>query len=112
VAGQSLYLINAPAFVQSRIDLGADELAIDTIGFQEPTPDGPPQYVQSVTFNDRPLEQSWLSARELHRGGRLNITLGPDPSTWGTNERPPSLTPAGTGYPSRAATPLPPDIAG
>src|SRR6476646_4130993 len=52
IAGQSLYLINAPSFSQSRIDLGGKELAVETTGFVEPQAGGAVQYVQSVTFND------------------------------------------------------------
>ena len=92
IAGQSLYLVNAPSFSQARIALGEEQLAIETTGFVEPSPGGPVQYVQSVTFNDHPLEQSWLTARELHRGGRLQFELGPTPSGWGTTSRPPSVS--------------------
>ena len=103
VAGQSLYLLNAPSFAQSRIRLGSDELAVETTGFVEPVAGGPVQYVRSVTFNDRPVEQSWLPARELHRGGRLVVELGPTPSTWGTTTRPPSAPgPGDPGTTSRA----------
>ena len=92
IAGQSLFLLNAPSFSQSRIDLGGEELAIETEGFTEPTAGGPVQYVQSVRFNGTPLEQTWLSARELHRGGRLSFVLGPELSEWGTTTRPPSVS--------------------
>ena len=34
---------------ESSIDVGDGNLTIETTGFVEPTPDGPPQYVQSVT---------------------------------------------------------------
>ncbi len=112
VAGQSLYLINAPSFAHARIALGSESLAIDCEGFVEPRPDGPVQYVQSVRFNGEPLERTWLSARELHRGGRLMIVLGPTPSAWGTTHRPPSVSTPGSGYPNQSASPLPPDNAG
>ncbi|HEY5821450.1 MAG TPA: glycoside hydrolase domain-containing protein [Propionibacteriaceae bacterium] len=112
VAGQSLYLINAPSFAQSRIDIGDEELAIEAVGFVEPEPGGPVRYVQSVTFNGDPVERSWISARELHRGGRLVITLGSEPSNWGTQNRPPSVSGPGAGAPDMTVTPLPPDLAG
>ena len=112
VAGQSLYLVNAPAFVQSRIRLNGAELEIETEDFVEPGPDGPAQYVQSVIFNDEPLERSWLTARELHRGGRLLIQLGSKPSAWGTTTRPPSVSAAGSGYSRSPTAPLPANIAG
>jgi putative alpha-1,2-mannosidase len=112
VAGQSLYLLNAPSFCYSRINLGGAELVIDATGFVEPEAGGPVQYVQSMTFNAEPLDRTWLSARELHRGGRLEIELGPEPSDWGTTNRPPSVSHPGEGYPSSSAAPLPANIAG
>ena len=106
VAGQSLYLVNAPAFVQSRIDLNGAELSIETDGFVEPEPDGPAQYVQSVTFNGEPLDRTWLTARELHRGGTLVIALGPNPRTGVPRPAAVGLT-RRLGL-SRSSAPLPP----
>ena len=91
VAGQSLYLVNAPSFRSARLDLGGTPLTLSTTGFVEPAAGGPVQYVQSASWNDEPLERSWLRARELHRGGELRIDLGPTPSAWGRTSRPPSL---------------------
>jgi len=110
VAGQGIYLINAPLFARARVDLGGHELSIDTHGFVEPTPGGPPQYVQSVRFDGRPLEQSWLPARDLQRGGQLEITLGPAPSEWSRDHRPPSVSRPGAGYPDLSSAPLPAEV--
>ena len=112
VAGQSIYLINAPSFAHSRIDLDGRQLEIDTDGFVEPEPDGPAQYVQSVTFNGTPLERSWLPARDLHAGGRLHISLGPEPSAWGSADRPPSVSRPGEGPPHASSAPLPAEVTG
>jgi putative alpha-1,2-mannosidase len=112
IAGQSLYLINAPSFAQSRIRLSGGELTIDTEGFAEPAPEGDVQYVQSAVFNGEPLDQSWLPARDLHAGGQLLITLGPEPSAWATTTRPPSVSPVGSGFPVSSSAALPADIAG
>jgi putative alpha-1,2-mannosidase len=111
IAGQSLYLINTPSFSQSRIDFADEELAIETTGFVEPEPGGPTQYVQSVIFNGQPVDRTWLSARELHRGGRLHLELGPQPSAWGTKTRPPSVSRPSSGHPSNTATALPAPLA-
>jgi putative alpha-1,2-mannosidase len=92
VAGQSLYLLNAPSFRSGRINMGHQELAIETSGFVEPEPDGPAQYVRSVSFNGEPLERTWLSARDLYRGGRLHFRLGSEASDWGRLSRPPSVS--------------------
>ncbi|WP_040496447.1 glycoside hydrolase domain-containing protein [Ilumatobacter nonamiensis] len=93
VAGQQLVLVNAPSFAHTRIRLGAGAtLSIETDGFVEPDPAGPAQYVQHVTWNDTVLDRSWLTAAEFHSGGRLSVHLGPEPSDWATDTRPPSLS--------------------
>ncbi|KHL15626.1 putative alpha-1,2-mannosidase [Mumia flava] len=97
VAGQSLFLVSAPAFEAATIHLAGADLEIETTGFAEPGPDTPPQYVQEAYLDGRPLERTWLDGARLHRGGRLLIELGPEPSRWGQapEHRPPSF-PAGT----------------
>jgi putative alpha-1,2-mannosidase len=108
IAGQSLYLLNAPSFAQSRLALADQELVIDAPGFVEPVAGGPVQYVQNATFNGEELRRTWLTARELHRGGHLQLHLGSKPSTWGTTTRPPSASQPDAGYPpAAAATPAP-----
>jgi len=92
VAGQNLYLISAPAWRESTIAVGDRALSVETDGFIEPSPDGPTQYVQSVHLDGAPLERTWLTGAELHRGGRLHISLGPAPSDWGATVRPPSVS--------------------
>lgn len=92
VAGQNLFLISAPAWRESSIDVGDRNLTIETSGFIEPTPDGPVQYVQSVHLDGERLDRTWLTGTELHRGGRLHLELGPTPSAWGTTVRPPSVS--------------------
>ena len=82
IAGQNLYLLNAPSFAQSRIAFADDELVIDAPGFVEPLAGGPVQYVQNATFNGERLNRTWLTARELHRGGHLQLHLGPRHSAW------------------------------
>ena len=92
VAGQNVFLLNAPSWPSARMTVARGVLSIDTENFREPAPDGAPQYVQSVTLDDRPLDSSWVTGTELHRGGRLVLTLGDEPSDWGTSELPPSAT--------------------
>jgi putative alpha-1,2-mannosidase len=92
VAGQSLYLLNAPSVRAARLLLGTTELALETSGFVEPESGGPVQYVQSVTFNGEPLDRTWLSASEIHSGGDLHVELGEEPSGWGRSSVPPSIS--------------------
>ena len=92
VAGQNLFLVNAPSFAESEIRLGEGDLRIETTGFVEPHAGGPAQYVHSVALNGDRLDRSWLRVDEVHRGGRLLVELGPEPSDWGRNARPPSAS--------------------
>jgi putative alpha-1,2-mannosidase len=108
IAGQSLYLLNAPSFAQSRLAFADKELVIDAPGFVEPVAGGSVQYVQDATFNGERLDRTWLTGRELHRGGHLQLQLGPNPSTWGTTTRPPSASqPDAMSPPATAATAAP-----
>lgn len=97
VAGQSLFLVNAPAFAAATIRLPGADLEIQTTGFAEPGPDTPPQYVREAFLDGRPLTRTWLDGAQLRRGGRLLLELGPQPNGWGTMpaDRPPSF-PAGS----------------
>jgi predicted alpha-1,2-mannosidase len=99
VAGQNLFLINAPAFARGALTVGEREFVVETSGHRE-TPIGadgvdrtpPTQYVQSATLNGKPLPGAHLSAADVHRGGRLHLTLGPEPSAWAHGVRPPSVS--------------------
>jgi putative alpha-1,2-mannosidase len=90
VAGQSMFLVNAPSWREAAIDVGDNTLAVETVGFSEPEPDKPAQYVQALWLDGRPLDRSWLTGQEVHSGGRLLVELGPDPAMWRKAERPPS----------------------
>ncbi len=99
VAGQNLFLVNAPAFARATVHVGDRDFVVETRGHRE-TPVGsdgldrvpPPQYVQSARLNGRPLEVAHLRATDVHAGGRLQLELGPEPSAWGRRGRPPSLS--------------------
>jgi putative alpha-1,2-mannosidase len=92
VAGQNLFLINAPAWREARIQVDAVAMTIETSGFVEPGPGRAAQYVQSVQLDGASLERPWLTGAELHGGGRLLVELGPVPGRWGTDVRPPSAS--------------------
>ncbi|MBO3750600.1 glycoside hydrolase family 92 protein [Streptosporangiaceae bacterium NEAU-GS5] len=99
IAGQNLFLVNAPAYARSALRIGGNEFVIETSGHKE-TPigvddidhDPPAQYVQSATLNGEPFHATHLSARTVHEGGLLHLRLGPEPSAWGRTIRPPSLS--------------------
>ncbi|WP_084099663.1 glycoside hydrolase domain-containing protein [Demequina sp. NBRC 110051] len=93
VAGQSIFLLHPPSFHYSTVSMARGTLTIDTSGFVEPTPGGPVQYIQSASLNGEAIEGSWIDASVVHEGGRLHLSLGPEPSDWGRNVRPPSWGP-------------------
>jgi putative alpha-1,2-mannosidase len=37
-------------------------------------------YIQSLTLNGKPLERSWISHDEILAGGKLVMTMGPNPN--------------------------------
>lgn len=98
VAGQNLFLVNAPAFATASLEIGGNEFLIETAGHRETpisceTGTAPaPQFVQSATFNGKPLDGGYITGNELHGGGRLQLELGPEPSAWATKARPPSVS--------------------
>ncbi|MCE0538132.1 glycoside hydrolase family 92 protein [Kineosporia rhizophila] len=99
VAGQDLFLIHPPAFAQGAVQFSQGELSIECSGHVEHpiSSDGidgepPVQYVQSATLDGKTLDSPHVPAHVLHRGGRLHLRLGPEPSAWGGTIRPPSLS--------------------
>jgi predicted alpha-1,2-mannosidase len=90
VAGQNLFLVNAPAFPHSVIRSGDHEILVDTEGHQPLEPGGAPRYVQAVTVDGTPLDRSWMTGTELRQAERLTLTLGADPTGWASSTRPPS----------------------
>ncbi|MFB2556182.1 glycoside hydrolase domain-containing protein [Herbiconiux liangxiaofengii] len=90
VAGQNIFLVNAPSFREATMAVRGGDFVIRTEGFVEPVAGGPVQYVQRMWLNGHPLERTWISGDELHRGGQLMVELGPEPGEWGTRVLPPS----------------------
>ncbi len=50
-------------------------------------------YIQSVTFNGKPINNCWIYQQNLVQGGTLTFTLGSEPNTtWGIDRLPPSMS--------------------
>ena len=77
---------------ESAIHLPESDLSITTTGFEPVEAGGPVSYVQSIAVNGKTLERPWISGRELRHIRNLHIELGPRPSGWGTQIRPPSTS--------------------
>ena len=86
VTGQPLYLIGSPIFDCAEIRLGDKTFTVDVSENFDAN-----IYVQSAVLNDQPLDRAYLSIDEVHAGGKLELTMGPEPSTWARDHRPPSF---------------------
>lgn len=91
VAGQGVFLLDAPAFAHARLRTGASDLVIETEGHVDRSPGDPHRYVRSVELDGVVLDRAWISTDELHRTSRLLVRLGDRPSAWGRSRRPPSF---------------------
>ena len=81
--GSPVYVLVSPLFPKATIRLeNGNRVTITTTGAG--------RYVQALRLNGIPREQAWLTHDDLAGGARLDFTLGPRPSAWGTP--PPSLT--------------------
>ena len=98
VAGQQVFLLDAPAFAHARVRTGESELVIETDGHIDRQPGDGHQYVQAAWLDGQPLDRAYLTGAELHRSERLRLRLGDTPTDWGRNVRPPSIS---THRPSR-----------
>jgi predicted alpha-1,2-mannosidase len=87
-AGQPFYYIASPLFERSTIDLGGGRAFV----VEARNVSGVNVYVQSATLDGRTLKRAWLRHEEVAAGGRLVLQMGPKPSVWGRDERPPSMS--------------------
>lgn len=79
--------LGSPLFDNAKIRLGNGE----TLSIRTNNNSAENMYVQSATFNGKPLENCWLYRDELMKGGELVFTMGSAPNTsWGTKVPPPS----------------------
>jgi predicted alpha-1,2-mannosidase len=77
-AGQPTYLIGSPAFPETTLHLAqAKTFTIEAHGVSAEN-----IYVVSATLNGKPLDRSWLSHSEIAAGGRLVLTMSPNPGHW------------------------------
>lgn len=87
-AGQPFYYVSSPLFQRSTIELGGGRTFI----IEAPETSDGNAYIQSATLHGRPLDRAWLKHEEIAQGGRLVLRLGPKPSQWGRENRPPSVS--------------------
>jgi predicted alpha-1,2-mannosidase len=88
-AGQDLYLLGSPVFSKVTLRLGqtGQNFVVSAPGLS-PTN----KYVQSATLNGQPWNQAWFRHGDIVNGAELVLTMGAQPSAWGTLTPPPSIT--------------------
>jgi predicted alpha-1,2-mannosidase len=80
--------LSSPVFSKSTITLGNHKQLIIEAKNNSKTN----IYIQSATFNGKPLNNSWLYRDDLMKGGLLVFIMGSKPNeTWGTKTPPPSV---------------------
>ena len=103
IAGQNLFLVNAPAFARAALgsvtasssSRRAATASSRSARTASRTPAGPVRAAARRSTGG-PWTRAHLSAVDVHRGGVLQLELGPEPSSWGTHLRPPSRRRRGT----------------
>lgn len=86
------YLIGAPLFERTTLNLPNGRRF--TISARGNSPANP--YIQSATLDGKPLDVPVVSHRQILAGGTLEFVMGPQPSRWAADWKPPSpaLAPA------------------
>jgi predicted alpha-1,2-mannosidase len=87
------YIIGTPWFETCTIELPNQK----TLTILAPETSSKNCYIQSATWNNQPLQQSWITHNQLLQGGTLKFIMGDKPSNWGTSS---------TEIPTQATTPI------
>ncbi len=104
---QGVYVIGSPRVDKAVISLDKKVYGGKTFTMIADNNSATNKYIQSATWNGKPLSRSWFTQKELAAGGTLHFVMGPKPNmTWGKAiaDRPPTGMPAGALY---AALPTP-----
>lgn len=87
-AGQDFYYIGSPIFNRAEINLSNNR----TFTIEAPNASATNKYVQAITLNGKSLDRVWLTHKEISSGGKLVLQMSGRPSTWGSANRPPSMS--------------------
>lgn len=87
VMGQELYLLTAPVFTRTEIQLGktGKQLVIEAPKAEKNLP-----YIAQATLNGKPIDRAWISHHEISDGAVLKLRLSRTPTDWAQGVTPPS----------------------
>ena len=77
------YIIGSPLFDEATINVG-DGKAFTVKALNNSDEN---IYVQSATLNGKRYDKSYIDYRDIIAGGTLTLTMGPNPSKWGTTRK-------------------------
>lgn len=86
ISGQDILLIGSPKFESVRMNT-KNPFVVRTNNNSTNN-----IYVQSARLNGLPLDRPFLYFSEFYAGGELVLEMGDQPSTWGSQQRPPSYS--------------------
>lgn len=86
VTGIPIMLIGSPIFDEARLKLLGGEFRVTA---RNQAPDH--YFVQRAWLNDKPLDRCYLKLSEFSAEASLTLEMGPEPSDWARNTRPPSF---------------------
>lgn len=81
--GDGTYWLSSPLFERVVLDLTPHGRPGGAFEIVAPGASRAHRYVQSATWNGTPLAEPRLRHEDIVSGGRLVLTLGPEPSSWG-----------------------------
>jgi len=80
-----VYVIGSPLVDKATIQLDPKYYPGRTFSMEAENNSPENIYIQSATFDGRPLNRSWISHEEIVHGGKLILVMGPTPNrTWAT----------------------------
>jgi putative alpha-1,2-mannosidase len=85
VTGQPVLLIGSPLFKGTSLQFGATTFTVKAVHNSDEN-----IYVQEATLNGEAIDRAYITVDELLNGGTLTLTMGPRPSSWARDHRPPS----------------------
>jgi predicted alpha-1,2-mannosidase len=87
------FQIGSPLFDRVEIKLHQDYYSGKNILIETRNNNSENRYIQEAMLNGQPLDNSWFFRKDLMNGGRLMLTMGPDPNEkWGAGVPPPSMS--------------------
>lgn len=90
-----IYEIGSPLFPEVEIRLNPDYYGAESFQIEARNLSATNRYIQSAELDGKPLSRPWFYHSELVDGGRLVLTMGPEPKVdWGSaqEDAPPSFS--------------------